>query len=83
VALVDDVILFPPLGSIDSLSPARSPATLAGVTVYVAAPRAASIPAPASFLIARTMLEIRGEKGPVTQATGLRLAACTALTSAL
>jgi hypothetical protein len=31
----------------------------------------------------RTLLEIRGEKPPVTQATGLRLAACTALTSGL
>ena|SRR5439155_5789595 len=66
--LVDNVILFPPSGSIDSLAPARSPANLAGLTVYVGAP----VPPPFRprlFLVARTELEIKGENTPVTQAT--------------
>src|SRR5439155_17056937 len=44
---------------------------------------AGSIPAPASFRRRRTKRGIRSEKTPVTQATCLRLAADTALTSAL
>ncbi len=48
-AFVDNVILFPPLGAIDSLAPARSPATLAGMTVYVGGPVPPPFPPPHRF----------------------------------
>src|SRR5436189_5426273 len=47
-ALVDNVILFPPSGSVDSLVPACSPATLAGRPSMSAAPCRLH-PAPACF----------------------------------
>jgi len=53
-----------------------------GPTVYVGGP----VPPPSRprlFLIARTKLGIRDEKAPVTQAKRLRVAADTALISAL
>jgi len=67
--------------ALDSLAPARSPATLASLTVYVGG--AVPPPFPPRLFYRAAKLGIRGEKAPVTQAKRLRFAADTALISAL
>src|SRR6266700_779917 len=81
-ALVDNVVSFSPSGSIDSLAPARSPATLASLTVYLGGPVPPPSPHHARFIARRSLgSEVRKPLSRRRSASVSRL--ITALISAL